>query len=102
MTADITILEWRPHTKGALLGFAKVELLSGMVLLDVTILTGERGPWASPQSKPMINREGVAMKDDKGKLRYSPIIEFTSREIRDRWSDAIISAMREAHPGVFA
>ena len=50
----------------------------------------------------MIDREGVAMKDGKGKLRYSPIIEFTSREIRDRWSAAVIEAMRAAHPEALA
>jgi hypothetical protein len=98
----LRILDWRPLKKNSLLGFAKVELPSGMVISDVTILTGERGPWASPPSKPMIDREGVAMKDDKGKLRYSPIIEFASREIRDRWSAAVIEAMRAAHPEALA
>jgi hypothetical protein len=98
MTGAVKILDWRPLRKNSLLGFAKVELPSGMVISDVTILTSERGPWASPPSKPMLDREGVAMKDDKGKLRYSPIIEFASREIRDRWSAAVIEAMRTAHP----
>ena len=98
MTSAVNILDWRPLKKNSLLGFAKVELPSGMVLLDVTILTGERGPWASPPSKPMLDREGAALKDAAGKLRYSPIIEFTSREIRDRWSAAVIDAMRAAHP----
>ena len=102
MTGAVKILDWRPLKKNSLLGFAKIELPSGMVLLDVTILTGERGPWASPPSKPMIDREGAALKDAAGKLRYSPIIEFASREIRDRWSTAVIEAMREAHPEVFA
>ena len=68
------------------------------MISDVTILTGERGPWASPPSKPMIDREGVAMKDDKGKLRYSPIIEFASRKIRDRWSPVVIEALERSHP----
>ncbi len=96
------ILDWRPLRKNSLLGFARVELPSGMILSDVTILTGDRGPWASPPSKPMLDRDGVAMKDAKaGKIRYSPFIEFTSREIRDRWSAAVIEAMRDAHPEVF-
>jgi hypothetical protein len=99
--STLRILDWRPLRRNSLLGFAKVELPSGMVISDVTVLTGERGPWASPPSKPMIDREGTALKDDKGKLRYSPIIEFASREIRDRWSAAVIEAMRSAHPEAF-
>lgn len=96
------ILEWREMRRNPLLGFAKVELPSGMVVSDVTILSGERGPWASPPSKPMLNRDGAAMRDGNGKIKYSPIIEFASREVRSKWSDAVIEAMRAAHPGIFA
>ena len=65
-------------------------------------VNGNTGPWASPPSKPMLDREGAALKDAAGKLRYSPIIEFASREIRDRWSSAVIDAMQAAHPEVFS
>ena len=88
--------------KGSLLGFAKVELPSGMVLIDVTILSGERGAWASPPSKPMIDRDGVAMKDANGKVKYSPLVEFASKEVRERFSSAVVEALRAAHPEAFA
>ncbi len=84
------------------MGFAKVELPSGMILSDVTILKGDRGPWASPPSKPMVGRDGVALTDQNGKTKYSPIIEFASKDIRERFSTGIIEAMRAAHPSVFA
>ncbi len=88
--------------KGSLLGFAKVEMPSGMILHDVTILMGERGPWASPPSKPMIDKDGVAMRDaSTGKTRYSPLIEFSSKEIREKFSNAVIDGLRTAHPKVF-
>jgi hypothetical protein len=44
---------------------------------------------------------GIAMKDDAGKIRYAPFIEFRSKEIRDRWSSAVIDALRAAHPEAF-
>ncbi len=100
--ASLKILDWREMRRNSLLGFAKVEFPSGMVISDVTILQSERGPWASPPSKPMLSRDGAAMKDDAGKLRYVPIIEFTSKDIRNKWSDAVIEAMRAAHPEVFS
>lgn len=95
---SVKILSWREMRRNSLLGFAKVEFPSGLIVSDVTILTSDRGAWASPPSKPMINKEGVALKDDNGKIKYSPIIEFASKEIRNRWSDAVIAAMRVAHP----
>jgi hypothetical protein len=49
----------------------------------------------------MIDRDGAALKDQNGKDRYSPIIELTSREIRDRFSTAVFEAVRLAHPGAF-
>ena len=48
-----------------LLGFAKVRFPSGMIIADVTVLTGERGFWASPPSKPQIGSDGVVIKDFK-------------------------------------
>ena len=100
--ADVKILDWRKMRRNSLLGFAKVEFPSGMVISDVTILKGERGPWASPPSKPLIGRDGIVMKDAAGKVKYSPIIEFTTKEIRTRWSDAVIAAMKVAHAEVFS
>jgi hypothetical protein len=97
----VKILEWQSLRKNSLLGFCKAEFPSGMVIADVTILTSEHAPWAGPPSKPMISRDGVVLKDEAGKIRYSPFIEFTSREIRNRWSGAAIEAMRVAHPEVF-
>ena len=98
---SIRILDWRPLRKNNLLGFAKIELPSGMILADVTILIGERGPWASSPSKPMINADGHVLRDDRGKIRYAPIIEFTSKDVRNRFSNSVIEAMRLAHPEVF-
>lgn len=94
----IHIRNWRPLRKGSLLGFAKVEMPSGMVISDVTILTGDRGAWASPPSKPMVGRDGIVLTDAAGKTKYVPIIEFATKAIRDRFSLAVIEGLRAAHP----
>jgi hypothetical protein len=95
------ILDWRPLRKNSLLGFVSVELPSGMTIADVTILTGPNGPWASPPAKPQIDRTGAVMKGANGKTVYLPIINFTSKERRNAFSDHVIAAMRAAHPEVF-
>ena len=102
MSGAMKILKWRPLPRNSLLGFAKVELPSGMVIADITVLTGERGPWASPPSKAQIGRDGAVVKDQAGKVRYTPIIEFVSKEIRDRFSAGVVEALRQAHPEVFS
>jgi hypothetical protein len=96
----VKIIDWRPLQKNSLLGFCKGQFASGLIITDITILTSERGPWASPPGKPMISRDGVVLKDEKGKVKYTPVIEFSNKEIRQRWSDAVIEAMRAAYPEV--
>lgn len=88
--------------KNSLRGFATVQLPSGMIVADVAVLVTEGRPWASPPSKPMLDRDGSVLRDDAGKVRYAPIISFASKEIRDRFSAAIIDAMTIAHPGELA
>jgi hypothetical protein len=94
----VRILDWRELRSNHLLGFAKIELPSGLVINDVCILAGERGPWASPPAKPQVDRDGNVVRESNGKLRYSPVIEFRDKETRNRWSDAVIEAVRTAHP----
>lgn len=96
------ILDFRSLRKNSLLGFAKVELPSGLIISDVTILTGERGPWASPPSKAMIGTDGAALRADNGKIRYSPLIEFSSRKVRNAWSNSVIKALQTSHPEAFS
>jgi hypothetical protein len=99
--SSVKIVEWRALRKGSLLGFSKVQFPSGLIISDVTILDSGKGPWAAPPSKPMIGKDGAALKDDKGKVRYSPIIEFRDKDTRDRWSASVVDAMRDACPEAF-
>jgi hypothetical protein len=46
----------------------------------------------------MINRDGAVMKDEDGKVRYAPIIAFATKDLRDRWSDAVVEAVLAARP----
>ncbi len=97
-TSTFRILDWRPLRKNSLLGFASVELPSGMTISDVVILTGANGPWASPPAKPLIDRTGAVVKGPNGKVSYVPIIGFSTKERRNAFSDHVVGALREAFP----
>jgi hypothetical protein len=99
---SITIADWKPRHSGTLRGFCTARLPSGMVLHEVAIHTRSGSWWASPASKPMLSRDGTALRDEAGKVRYSPIVSFESRQARDRLSQAVVDALRCAHPEVFA
>jgi hypothetical protein len=57
--------------------------------------------WASPSAKPQIGRDGTHIKKD-GKPQYSPVVSFASKELRDKFSDTILDALRSSHPEALA
>jgi hypothetical protein len=40
----IKIMNWRPLRKNSLCGSVKVQLPSGMIVSDITVLMGKQGP----------------------------------------------------------
>jgi hypothetical protein len=95
---SIVIEEFRALAKNTLCGFARVRLASGMVLHDVAIHQRESRAWASPPGRPMIGRDGTQMRAADGKVQFAPTITFADRATGDRFSEAVIAALREAHP----
>jgi hypothetical protein len=54
--------------------FVKIPLLSGMILAGVGIHLDNGKTWASPASKPMLDRNGAVVRHADGKIRYVQII----------------------------
>jgi hypothetical protein len=100
-TPQISITDWKPRISGSLRGFCTARLPSGMILHEVGIHTRNGSWWASPASKPMLNKEGVVLRDEAGKVRYSPIVSFADKQTRDRLSRAVVDALRAARPEIF-
>ena len=95
---QMRLVGWRPVAKGSLRGFAVVELPIGLKIHDIPVFIGKNGPWASLPSKPQIDRDG-RQKVANGKAAFSPVLEWQSRELSDRFSAAVVSLVRDAHPG---
>jgi hypothetical protein len=94
-----TILEFTPIIKNSLRGFARVKLASGMVLVDVALHVSNEGrAWASPASKVMLDRSGNVLRDEAGKPKYVPIVDFCDRKTRDRFSEAVVAAVKDRYP----
>jgi alkyl hydroperoxide reductase subunit AhpC len=83
---------YRPYCSGSLRGFASIEFSDlGMVVHGITVHSHESGAaWASPPAQAN-NKSGVAVKDERGKVAYSPpLLEFRGAGVRRAWSDAVI------------
>ncbi len=73
-----------------------------MVLHRCGIFAKDGKAWASPPSKQVIGRDGTVQKTADGKSRYEPTVSFVDRTTSERWSAAVIEALRIAEPEALA
>ena len=57
--------------------------------------------WAALPARPWVQNGAVVVGDD-GKVQYAIILEFSRREVRDAFSNAVIRAVRERFPDALA
>jgi len=96
----MVIDEWRPRRTNTLRGFVRVNCPSNLVLGELAVHRGADGCWLSMPAKPMLDANGVAMRDERGKIRYAaPLISFTTRAARDRFAQQVLQALHEQYPG---
>jgi hypothetical protein len=96
---SLRLIAWRPLAKGALRGFATVELPIGLKLVDCPVLVSKGKVWASLPSKPVLDRNGRQKTDVNGRPAYAAILEWRSRELSDRFSQAVVTAIRQRYHG---
>jgi hypothetical protein len=47
--------------------------------------------------KPLVDRDGRAMLDARGKQRFAPVLEWSDQAAADRFSQAVVDAVRAEH-----
>ena len=93
---QVTLIDWRPLRRNSLLGFASVQA-GALIIRDITLHTTYGKYWAGLPAKPRLASGGDVMKDERGKILYTPIMEWANKQTADRFSDAVIAAVREDH-----
>jgi hypothetical protein len=94
----VVLLDWKAIAKGALRGFAAVRLGRSLNIRDLAILHSNGRTWVGLPGKPIIGADGTVARDDKGKVRYVPILEWADRAASDRFGAAVLAAIRAEHP----
>jgi hypothetical protein len=97
----LTCQNFRPFRQNTLQGFAEILIKEiGLKFKDVAIHEKGNSRRAQLPAKPQM-KDGALVKNADGKLEYFSIAEFTSREIRDAFSGAVIRAVLEHTPDAF-
>src|SRR4051812_20712850 len=106
MTAAVTdrprlrLISFKPLRKNSLIGFASVELPMGLKLFDSPVLTSNGKTRASLPSKPVLGADGKQV-EVYGKRQYASILEWRDRDLSDRFSQAVVDAVRAEYPEPF-
>lgn len=95
------LVSFKEVRNNTLLGFATVELPNGLTVADCPVCTGYGKTWASLPSKSLLDREARHI-EEGAKKKYLLILQWPDRATNDRWSDAVVALVREAHPEAFA
>jgi DNA-binding cell septation regulator SpoVG len=89
---------WKPLRKGALRGFASIRIGRALIVHDCPVLAGINGRcWATLPRRPVLDGESRHRRDDRGKPVYSQIAEWSERDMRERFSDAVVAAVQREH-----
>ena len=96
---QVALIGWKAVPRNSLRGFATIRLGKSLSVKDVAVHCSHGKRWAQLPSKPQIDRDGNALKDTNGKIKYVPILEWLDRAVSDDFSASVIEAIEREHPG---
>jgi hypothetical protein len=92
---QLRLVSWQPFRKGPLRGFATVELPIGLKIFDVSIWTVSNGLWAGLPAK-------WRKTDVNGTPVNAEVPRWRDRAAAERFSQAVVALVRQAHPNDLA
>jgi hypothetical protein len=83
--SEFTVSDWKPFQRNTLLGFLNLTTPSGLIFRGCSIHEKEGSRWISMPAQKLA-------KDD-GTTTYKPMVEFVSKEARDRFNEVALRAV---------
>ena len=97
----LQLLGFKSVRKNTLRGFAEVRLPNQLIISDIVVGEANGRQWALLPWKPLVDRAGNLRRDDAGKIRYSPVVEWGSPALRDEFSKRVVALVRAQHRDAF-
>jgi hypothetical protein len=100
---SIRIESFKPVRSNTLFGFVDLVIPElRLRVLAATVHQAHGRRWVGLPARPQLDRDGTARRDDRGKLQYTPVLQFTDRETSDAFSARAIEALLKDFPAAFA
>ena len=102
MKLSVHVEGFKPLRSNTLFGFCTVTIPElHLRICDLTVHQKNESRWVGLPGKPQIDRDGNLRRDDRRKVLYTPVIEFTNKATRDAFSARVIAALLEFAPAAF-
>jgi hypothetical protein len=82
---ELVVTNWKAHEKNTLRGFLSINLPSGLVIHNCTLHQKNGSRWLGLPARQYV-------KDD-GSTSYTPLIEFATKDARQRFQAAALEAV---------
>ena len=93
-TATVICTAWKPFERNTLKGFAGLWLRAARLDVHGCAVHEKNGKrWVQLPARPRLDQDHQLLRDDAGKIRYWPVMDFDSREVADRFSEAALKAI---------
>lgn len=93
---------WRPLRRGStLLGFAAISLPNGLLIDGISIHRRGERRWAQLPRRPMLDADGLALRDEGGKIRYASQLRWATHGLSARFGQRVIQLVVAEHPDAF-
>ena len=96
------LIEWNQVNKGFLVGRAKIILPNGLAIADIGVFAKDGRVWSQMPAQQVRGADGRPITDDRGKARYVSSIMWSTRELQDGFSKALIALVLAEHPGAIS
>lgn len=102
MPLTIAVTEFKPLRKNTLVGFATVRIAEmRLTIREIAIHEKNESRWAQLPARPWLKNNALVF-DARGKVQYSPLLEWDNRDVADAFSARVIAALLEHTPSAFA
>jgi hypothetical protein len=99
---SVRVDQFTAHRANTLVGFVTITIPElHLRVTDLTVHQKNDARWIGLPGKPQLTREGQLRRDDRGKIAYSSVLEFTDAETRKAFSARVIEALIAVFPRVF-
>jgi hypothetical protein len=93
---------FKPLCRNTLFGFVTIRIPAlHLRIVDLTVHQKNDARWVSLPGKPQLDRDGNVRRDERGKILYSSVLEFTDKATRDAFSARVITSLLEFAPAAF-